>query len=191
MLKLDDKEIRSSLISRLSTYKNTTILEEVTVPSGKARADVTAINGHVVAYEIKSDFDSIKRLESQIPEYDKNFEMNYIVVGTKHYNSVLNAVPYYWGIIVVRKTKKNTTQISFVRRAKLNPNLSFKDFLSLLSANDIKKIASKEGFLGGKVTPNQLRQIFKQDLIKKLDSTLSKAVKNSLKNQVRLQLRKQ
>src|SRR5699024_8932469 len=110
MAKLDDKEIRSSLTSRLSTYKNTRIFEEVTVPSGKARADVIAINGHIVAYEIKSDFDSIKRLESQIPEYDKNFEMNYIVVGTKHYDSILNIVPYYWGIIVVKKTKKNTTR---------------------------------------------------------------------------------
>lgn len=52
-----------------------TVSEEVTVPSGKVRADVVAVNGHVVAYEIKSDFDSIKRLTTQIPEYDKNFGM--------------------------------------------------------------------------------------------------------------------
>src|SRR5699024_7198694 len=132
-----------------------------------------------------------KRLKTQIPEYDKNFEMNYIVVGTKHYDSILNTVPYYWGIIVARKTKRKTIRLSFVRKAKLNPNLSFKDFLSLLSANDIKKIASKKRYLGGKIPTKQLRQLFKQDLIKTLDNTLSNAVKSSLKSQVRIQLRKQ
>lgn len=49
MHKLDDNEIREALISRLSTYKDCKVYEELTVPSGKARADVIAVNGHVVA----------------------------------------------------------------------------------------------------------------------------------------------
>lgn len=188
MQKLDDKEIRRALISRLSTYKNCKIFEELTVPSGKARADVVAVNGHVIAYEIKSDYDSIKRLDSQIPEYDKNFEMNYIVVGSKHENSISNYVPHYWGIIVVKRTQKNSIRLSFVRKAKLNPNHSFKDFLSLLSSNDIKKIASMEEFLGSKIPKSQIRKLFKQDVIKKLDEGLPNKGKTLLKKQVRIHL---
>ncbi|QQP12954.1 sce7726 family protein [Lysinibacillus agricola] len=81
MMKVDEKEMRNALINRLNDYKECYIYEEFTVPSGKARADVVAVNGHVIAYEIKSDYDSLKRLKTQILEYDLNFEMNYIVTG--------------------------------------------------------------------------------------------------------------
>lgn len=189
MHKLDDNEIREALISRLSTYKDCKVYEELTVPSGKARADVVAVNGHVVAYEIKSDFDSIKRLDTQIPEYDKNFEMNYIVVGSKFADSIADLVPDYWGIIIASKTRINTVRLSFVRKAKLNPKHSFRDFISLLSANDIKRIASKDEFLGEKMPKSKIRQLFKQDLIRKLDDTLSKKVKSSLKKEVRTYLK--
>ncbi|GAQ19554.1 hypothetical protein OPHB3_3523 [Oceanobacillus picturae] len=189
MKKLDDKEIRTTLISRLRGYKNCKVFEEVTVPSGKARADIVSVNGHVVAYEIKSDFDSIRRLESQITEYDKNFEMNYIVVGAKYANSIYNIIPDYWGVIVAQKTRINTIRLSFNRKAKLNPNLSFKEFLSLLSSNDIKRIASGKDYLGDLLTPSEVRKLFKQEVIKMLDDSLPKTVKSHLKNQVRLKLK--
>jgi hypothetical protein len=189
MNKLDDKQIREALISRVSTYKDCKVYEELTVPSGKARADVVAVNGHVVAYEIKSDFDSIIRLDTQIPEYDRNFEMNYIVVGSKYAELIPTIVPDYWGIIVATKTRQNTVRLSFIRRAKLNPNHSFKDFVSLLSSNDIKRIASKDEFLGKKVTKSQIRKLFKQDVIRTLDETLTVRIKSLLKNEVRTHLK--
>lgn len=189
MNKLDDKEIRSTLISRLATYKDCKVFEEVTVPSGKARADIVAVNGHVVAYEIKSDFDSIKRLNTQIPEYDKNFEMNYIVVGAKYANTIPDIIPDYWGIIIAEKTRINTIRLSFLRRARLNPNLSFKYFLSLLSSDDVKRFASMEEYLGKRLTKSQIKSLFKQEVIKKLDESLPKYLKSNLKNQVRLVLK--
>lgn len=189
MFKLDDKEIRLTLISRLSTYKDCKVFQEVTVPSGKARADIVAVNGHVVAYEIKSDFDSIKRLENQIQEFDKSFEMNYVVVGVKYSKSISNIVPDYWGIIIAEKTKQNTTKLKFLRRAKINPNLSFKNFISFLTAEEVKKIASMEEYLGKKLSKSKIRSLFKQEIIKLLDENLPKYLKLRLKNQVRFLLK--
>ncbi|MEC3629969.1 sce7726 family protein [Bacillus velezensis] len=189
MKKLDDKEIRSTLISRLTTYKDCRVFEEVTVPSGKARADIVAVNGHVVAYEIKSDFDSIKRLTTQIPEYDKNFEMNYVVVGQKFAESITMFVPEHWGIIVAEKTRVNTVRLSFIKKARLNPNLSFKDFISLLSSEDVKKIALMDDYLGRKLPKRKIRELFKQEVIKRLDETVPNSLKNKLKNRVRLLLK--
>lgn len=189
MNKLDDKQIRKALVSRVSTYKDCKVYEELTVPSGRARADVVAVNGHVIAYEIKSDFDSIKRLETQIPEYDRNFEMNYIVVGSKYAESIVDTVPEYWGIIVATKTRLDTVRLSFIRKARLNPNHSFKDFVSLLSSNDIKRIASRDEFLGRKITKSQIRKLFKQDVIKTLDETLSEKIKSLLKKEVRMHMK--
>ncbi|BCT27482.1 sce7726 family protein [Bacillus velezensis] len=189
MKKLDDKEIRSTLISRLTTYKDCRVFEEVTVPSGKARADIVAVNGHVVAYEIKSDFDSIKRLTTQIPEYDKNFEMNYVVVGQKFAESITMFVPEHWGIIVAEKTRVNTVRLSFIKKARLNPNLSFKDFISLLSSEDVKKIALMDDYLGKKLPKRKIRELFKQEVIKRLDETVPNSLKNKLKNRVRFLLK--
>lgn len=189
MKKIDDKEIRSTLISRLTTYKDCRVFEEVTVPSGKARADIVAVNGHVVAYEIKSDFDSIKRLTTQIPEYDKNFEMNYVVVGQKFAESITKFVPEHWGIIVAEKTRVNTVRLSFIKKARLNPNLSFKDFISLLSSEDVKKIALMDDYLGKKLSKRKIRELFKQEVIKRLDETVPNSLKNKLKNRVRLLLK--
>jgi hypothetical protein len=185
MKKLDDKEIRSALISRITKYKDCRLFEEVTVPSGKARADIVAVNGHVVAYEIKSDFDSIRRLTTQIPEYDQNFEMNYVVVGLRYAETIDAIIPEHWGLIVAEKTRVNTVRLSFKRKAKLNPNLSFKYFLSLLSSEDIKKIALRDEYLGSKLPKSKIRSLFKQDIVKRLDDTVPKSLKNTLKNQVR------
>ncbi|MEC0709722.1 MmcB family DNA repair protein [Bacillus haynesii] len=189
MNKIDDKEIRTALISRLTTYKNCTVSEEVTVPSGKARADVVAVNGHVVAYEIKSDFDSIKRLTTQIYEYDKNFEMNYIVVGQKFAESITKIVPEHWGVIVAEKTRVNTVRLAFLKKARLNPNLSFKAFLSWLPSEEVKKIALMDDYLGNKLPKSKIRTLFKQDVIKRLEETVPSLHKNELKNRVRLLLK--
>ncbi|EIW2077529.1 sce7726 family protein, partial [Enterococcus faecalis] len=142
-VRLDDKDIRRVIIERLQSYKNCQVYEEVTVPSGKARADLVAINGHVTAYEIKSDFDSLKRLSSQITEYDLNFERNYVVVGEKYVESVAYIVPKYWGIILVSGEELNALKIRFIRKARLNPNISFSNFMSLLSSNQIKFLAKQ------------------------------------------------
>ncbi|WBL16463.1 sce7726 family protein [Sutcliffiella sp. NC1] len=189
MKKLDDKEIRSALISRITGYKDCRVYEEVTVPSGKARADIVAVNGHVIAYEIKSDFDSLSRLVTQVPEYDRNFEMNYIVVGRKFSDSVEKIIPKHWGLIVAEKTRINTVRLSFKRKAKLNPNLSFTDFLSLLSSNDVKKIASRDEYLGKEYSKSKIRSLFKQEVINLLDVSISNSMKKVLISQVRTVLK--
>ena len=130
MIKVDEREMRLALIKRLSNYKNCYVFEEFTVPSGKARADVVAVNGHVIAYEIKSDYDSLKRLETQVPEYDLNFEMIYIVLGRKLFNKLDKIIPEYWGIILAEKNRLGNVVLSFQRKAHLNPNLSFESFIS-------------------------------------------------------------
>lgn len=53
MKKLDDKEIRSKIISRLFNYKDCKIFDEVTVPSGKARVDIVSVNGHLIGLRNK------------------------------------------------------------------------------------------------------------------------------------------
>lgn len=184
-MKLDDRDIRRALLERISSYKDCFVYEEVTVPSGKARADLVAINGHVTAYEIKSDYDSLGRLSSQIEEYDLNFERNYIVVGEKFKEKVRDTVPEHWGIILVEQTTHGKITLSFSRQAKLNPNLSFKNFLGLLTANQLKTIAKKNTNLTRRYSRTDIQKMFKQDVIECLESFCNKTSKIELKKTVR------
>ncbi|WP_206913402.1 hypothetical protein IGL98_001385 [Enterococcus sp. DIV0840] len=190
MHRLDDSLIREALIERLKTYKNCTIIEEITVPTGKARADVVAINGHVCGYEIKSNVDSLERLPNQLKWYDYSFEMNTIVTGEKYYDKVLKFVPEYWGIILVLIDEKGQLKLKFIRKAKLNPKLIFSDFVSFLPSNEIKKIAKNDEILNSiKLTKREINEMFKQDLTKELEMKLPKSQKMKLKVIIRNSLK--
>lgn len=185
MIKVDEKEMRNTLLSRLNDYKECYVYEEFTVPSGKARADVVAVNGHVIAYEIKSDYDSLKRLETQIPEYDLNFEMNYIVSGKKLIHEIENIIPNYWGIILIEKNEKGKITLSFARKAKLNPRLSFGNFIALLTSEEVKKIAINQPLILKGYSKSQIRRLFKQDLVKILNNCLTATKKKEIKQYIR------
>lgn len=42
--------------------------------SGKSRADVVIVNGTTTVYEVKSEFDSLKRLEGQLLDFKNIFD---------------------------------------------------------------------------------------------------------------------
>lgn len=183
---LDDKQIREILIKRLTTYNNCVIHEEVTVPCGKARADVVASNGHLIGYEIKSDVDSLYRLPSQIEEYDKAFEQNYLVVGEKFKKKAFDIVPSYWGIIVVKADFEGVRgELSFVRKAKLNPKQEFKEFIDFLSSNEIKYLVKETKGIYEEFTRTQIQGMVKWRLIEELDTALSKSKQLLFKKIVR------
>jgi len=103
--KLDDKKIRSTLLeyinSNNSTHNNTVIIEELDLCQGEARIDLAIINGVAKGIEIKSDKDTLDRLEYQTPIYNKIFDYIEIVVGKTHQSTIFEKVPSWWGISIV------------------------------------------------------------------------------------------
>lgn len=123
-----DESIRSALIKVLKVkYKNhnlnkTAIIPELALPRGLARIDIAVINGIMHGYELKSDFDSLNRLTSQIEAYNLIFDKVTLVVGKKHIIEAINTVPDWWGIVVAQKLD-NSTKLNLlpIREAKVNP----------------------------------------------------------------------
>lgn len=184
-MKLDDKKIRNEIKNRLSEYKDCYIFDEFTVPSGKARADLVAINGHITGYEIKSDVDSLHRLSSQIKEYDKVFEKNYIVVGEKYSKVVARFVPDYWGIIVVQGERIDSIQIKFLRRARLNPNLDFFSYICMLPGNELKYIVKENPKFQVKFSKTEIQKMLKQDVVSILTNETTQKQKMEIKKAIR------
>lgn len=87
------------------SIKTTTALTQI--PIGKSKADFILINGKGVVYEIKTELDSLDRLDTQLKDYYKAFNHVCVVTSEGHYEKVreiLKDAPV--GIYVL--TSKNT-----------------------------------------------------------------------------------
>lgn len=133
-----DPEIREALFYYLDcNFGKHRTFEEV--PINNSRADIFAVTEHgLVGFEIKSDADSYTRLKSQVKNYDRFYDFNYIVIGVKHLKGVEKHVPAYWGIICVSENG-----VEVVRRHSANPKAALKKQLEFLWKTELKNILKR------------------------------------------------
>lgn len=70
---------------------------------GTSKADCVIVNGISTCYEIKTDYDNLGRLKSQMHSYLKIFDKVNVVVSDKYMAAVLDAVPKEVGVILLNK----------------------------------------------------------------------------------------
>lgn len=80
------------------TFFEENIVGALEVRTLTSRLDLLKINGVTTAYEIKSEFDSLEKLEKQSQDYLKLFEYNYLVVAEKHLEKARLILPASFGI---------------------------------------------------------------------------------------------
>lgn len=141
---LYDKDIRIPLFEFLEMrLGKCRIFEEKIM--GKSRSDVLVITEkHFIGLEIKSDADKYTRLDSQIKEYDKYCDYNYVVVGGTHGRHIEEHVPSYWGIITVEEVD---SKIDFyiLREPTKNDNVILERKLSILWRPELAHIQQING----------------------------------------------
>ncbi|WP_251868257.1 sce7726 family protein, partial [Enterococcus malodoratus] len=113
-----------------------------------ARADIAVINGVLKGYEIKSDADSLNRLNSQISYYEKTFEKCTIVVGKKFEKRIVDEVPESWGIICAYENRFGNVSLKNIRPAKFNKNVTYKALTDVLWNDEIKKLLRENNIKG-------------------------------------------
>ena len=126
-----DKDIREPLFDFLDErFGKNRILEEKII--GSSRADVVMVTPEAIyGIEIKSDADTYARLKSQVKDYDKYYDLNFVVVGTSHAAHIEDHVPDYWGIITVEEADNNL-DFYILRRPEPNPKVTWKRKLEML-----------------------------------------------------------
>ncbi len=127
-----DKDIREPLFLFLEEKMGKVrFLEEKR--TGSAIADVMMIlPGMICGIEIKSDADSYTRLAGQVKNYDKVYDRNYIVAGTKQAQHVREHVPEYWGVITVEKGEDGELDFYVLREPADNPNAEMREKIAFL-----------------------------------------------------------
>ncbi|MCM1224752.1 MAG: sce7726 family protein, partial [Lachnospiraceae bacterium] len=86
---MDEKKLKLRLIDYIlgAKYPKCKLIGvEVPFVSMKRRVDVLVITGNkeLIAFEIKSDLDSLRRLHGQMKDYKKTFDKLYIVTSAKY-----------------------------------------------------------------------------------------------------------
>lgn len=147
---ISDREIRSSLHSNISKEKfflddpNCLLMDELGLCQGSARIDVAVLNGRIHGYEIKSDLDTLERLESQLTVYEKIFDKLTLVVGKKHLPLIADRIPEWCGIILAR-LDKGKVSLKSIRAGRLNKNIDPYSLVQLLWKDEAIAILRERG----------------------------------------------
>ncbi len=84
---------------------------------GECKADLAILNGTATVYEVKSERDSLARLERQVCAYAKVFARVYVIAAENHVDAVVACVPPDVGVMLLNSRQ----QISTVRDAVDSP----------------------------------------------------------------------
>lgn len=130
---------RKILINRHS-LDTSVLIPEMYVENSKA--DIVIFNGTSTVYEIKTELDSLNRLESQLKSYLKCFDKVYIITTLENIKKLENIIPDRVGLIEV--TRRNT--LKEYKRAESNKeNINKEELFRLLRQNEIINIMKKLG----------------------------------------------
>jgi hypothetical protein len=137
---IGEGSIRSALRSKFLVKKvneadATVVIDELGLCRGQVRVDVAVVNGLLHGYEIKSDRDSLRRLEIQVEVYGKVLDRATLVIGRRHIAKALDMIPEWWGVLHVYPTA-NGLRFKTMRRARKNPHRDPHSLVELLWLDD-------------------------------------------------------
>jgi hypothetical protein len=97
----DEYIYKAALIQKILLGKHSlhtaSMLNEFRV--GECKADIAILNDSATAYEVKSERDSLSRLDRQMAAYAKVFSRVYVIAADSHIAAVMHAVPPEVGIL--------------------------------------------------------------------------------------------
>jgi len=141
---MNDAEIRQNFhrkfLRRQHARSDTLVIDELGLNHGKCRADIAVVNGHLVGYEIKSDNDSLRRLELQVESYNKVFDKAFIVVGDRHIIGIKDRIPEWWGVIASSRGPRGAINFSMIRKAQMNRSVDLISIARLLWRDEAVEI---------------------------------------------------
>jgi hypothetical protein len=129
---LSDPDIREFIIPRIKKEYGGQLMEELGILAGTNRIDIAVMNDLFCGFEIKSDKDSLVRLEGQIKAYGQVFDRMVIITGEKFADKIMGVVPEWWGIEVVMRSESGDLSVEVMRTGQLNDGVDIGSAAELL-----------------------------------------------------------
>jgi hypothetical protein len=131
--------ITNNILLGKHSLKTSYMLTEFRVENCKA--DVVILNGTSTVYEIKSEYDSLDRIENQINSYMKMFDRINVIASSNQINKLESLLPSEIGLMEL--TKKNsikTLKEAISMKAKVMPEVIFNSLRRKEYLKIIKKV---------------------------------------------------
>ncbi len=130
---------------------------------GDCKADVAILNGTATVYEVKSERDSLTRLERQIAAYATVFAKVYVIAAESHIRAVANTVPDSVGILCLNSRH----QISTLRDAADRPErTSPAAIFDSIRTEEARMILSSFGVSVPRVPNTELHAVLREAFVK-------------------------
>ncbi len=130
---------------------------------GNCKADVAILNGTATVYEIKSERDSLVRLDRQVAAYATVFAKVYVIASESHIDGVLNTVPDTVGILCLN----GRHQISTLRDAVDQPERTSPGAIfDSIRAGEARMILSSFGIFIPDVPNTELHRVLREAFVK-------------------------
>lgn len=121
---LSERDIKQAVLDRLSLKaiaEDAVIISEMVIGKADRRADLVVANGHLQAVEIKSDLDSLRRLEGQLTVYLSRFDKLTLVVSRKFVEQALEHSPDRVAVWEATKSRSGATRLVIRRPGRIEP----------------------------------------------------------------------
>jgi hypothetical protein len=137
-MSLNDPAIRKVLVKQLLQQEPAPFVRsEVSITEHDGVVDVMAISREeMIGFEIKSDRDSLTRLEHQVRVFGHVFDRMTLVCGVRYRDKVAQHIPAWWGIQVAEQTGEQV-ELATLRPAELNPNVQPLKLLHMLHKTEL------------------------------------------------------
>src|SRR6185312_2281991 len=140
---------------------------------GEARVDVAIVSEELEGYEIKSERDSLDRLESQIRTYNRVLDRITLVTCERHLAKAEQKIPRWWGLDVVHRTPTGLA-IQTLRPAEQNAYLDPHAFVQLLWRDDALRTLEECG--GNRGFRSSPRRTIWDELVRRLEPSALRRV---------------
>ncbi len=122
------------------SLQTATMLSEFRV--GSSKADIAILNGTSTVYEIKSERDSLVRIQDQVSWYRSFFAHVNVITGENHLKNVLAAVPDDVGVLLLT----DRFQIATIRKSQYSPERIRQEIIfDAIRLDEAKNILKKYG----------------------------------------------
>ena len=176
-------ELIKLLLKKYGT-RNSVYFSEFRV--GNSIADMVMFNGESKAFEIKTEYDTPRRLDKQMDDYKRFFDKCYIIIPEDKVDEYCDIIESTTGIIAMSRNNGRII-LKEIRHAEQNERFESEALMSCLRTEEYKNIVlsleeSLEGVAGydmykycyqviSKANPNKLRELFLREITQRKNNT--------------------
>lgn len=134
-------ELINDLLIREYAHPETIVFSEFRMQ--KSIVDLVMFNGHSRAFEIKTEYDTTRRLAGQLVDYTRVFQECYVVIPESLLEAYENEVPINIGIIILVE-ENGKIGLREVRKAVENKNIDAGMMMKCLRTKEYENIVMAE-----------------------------------------------